>query len=1322
MKPTNLMRGLGVLTGGMGGVWGTTWWPGWMACFGLGLWTGWAGADESFAVPLPEGVRVVWDLDKAHRETTATRERVCLNGLWRWQPASPKSEQAPVGEWGFFKVPGSWPGITDYMQKDCQTVHVHPGWRGQRLGGVLAAWYEREITVPAEWAGRRVVLEVEYLNSWAMVMVDGVRVGEAHFPGGAVDLTGVCRPGAQHRLSLLVVALPLKGVMLSYSDSASAREVQGSVARRGLCGDVYLVGEPAGPRLVDGRVETSVREGSITVDAALDALLAGQRYMLQARVWEGDRVVLEFGSGAWTAADPVGGRVRFDARWRPERLWDTHTPGNVHQLELLLKGSGGEVLDAFWQVRFGFRECWIDGRDFYLNGSRIHLSVVPLDNAQVGAAWANYEAARESFERLQSFGINFVYTHNYGCEPGAHLGFAEVLRAADDTGMLVAFSQPHFSHYSWSGPDADASNGYGRHAAFYVRAAQNHPSVVAYAMSHNATGYSEDMNPDMIDGVQEARDDWARRNVGMARRAETWVARLDPSRWVYHHASGNLGPLHAINFYPNFVPIQEMSDWFEHWATKGVKPVFLCEYAAPFSWDWTLYRGWFRGEREFGSARVPWDFSLAEWNAQFLGDAVFPISEAEAANVRWEAGQFRAGRLWHRWDYPNAVGSRRFDERYPVIAAYLTDNWRAFRTWGVSAVSPWEHDLYWKPRDGVERGRWDLGVDWEGLQRPGFSPDYIDQRYERMDLAFERSDWVATPAAEALLRNNRALLGYLAGKPERFTSKDHNFQPGDVFEKQAVVLNNSRVTVVCGLDWRLELPDKVIEGERRVTVHPGEQARVPLRFDLPDGLAPGRYELRARFAFDTGEVQEDTFGLDVLPALGPSRLQGRVALFDPAGETTVLLARLGVRAERVGTETDLRGYEILVVGKAALEVSAPAPDLRRVRDGLKVIVFEQSAPVLERRIGFRVAEYGLRQVFPRVPDHPVLAGLGVGHLRDWRGAATILEPRLKYELRPRHGPTVEWCGIPVSRLWRCGNQGNVASVLIEKPVCGDFMPLVDGGFSLQYSPLLEYREGLGLVVFCQLDVTGRTEVDPAAGRLVHNLLDYVDRWQPREVRAVWYAGEPEGRKHLEATGVSAGAFDETQGLAGAVLVLGPGAVAELTGREAAVRSWVAEGGRVLAIGLNQDEARGLMPFEVLMAEREHLSTGVGPFGLASSLAGIGSVDLHNRDPRVIPLVSGGVDRVGNGVLGLWGGGQVVLCQMAPWLFGAGETPNVRRTHGRVSYVVTRLLANHGVTGAVPLIERFGAPVVDGQGERRWLSGFYLGRPEEWDDPYRFFRW
>ena len=252
----------------------------------------------------------------------------------------------------------------------------------------------------------------------------------------------------------------------------------------------------------------------------------------------------------------------------------------------------------------------------------------------------------------------------------------------------------------------------------------------------------------------------------------------------------------------------------------------------------------------------------------------------------------------------------------------------------------------------------------------------------------------------------------------------------------------------------------------------------------------------------------------------------KIALFDPKGDTAKLLAGLNVRYQRVGATADLSAHDVLIVGKEALTADGAGPNVDRVRDGLKVVVFEQSTQVLQERFGFRVAEYGLRQVFPRVPDHPLLAGLDATHLRDWRGEATLLPPRLKYTLRPRHGPTVRWCGIDVSRLWRCGCQGNVASVLIEKPAKGDFLPVLDGGFGLQYSPLLEYREGKGMVLFCQMDVAGRTEGDPAAEILARNILRYAAAWKPRPRRKALYAGDPAGKKGLDAAGLSPTAYTE----------------------------------------------------------------------------------------------------------------------------------------------------------------------------------------------------
>ncbi len=883
--------------------------------------------------------------------------------------------------------------------------------------------------------------------------------------------------------------------------------------------------------------------------------------------------------------------------------------------------------------------------------------------------------------------------------------------------MLVAFSQPHFSHYDWQAPDADRENGYARHAEFFARAAQNHPAVVMYSVSHNATGYSEDMNPDMIDGLQDSREPNRLKNVKLALRAEAIVQSYDPSRIVYHHSGGNIGAMHTVNFYPNWVPVQEMSDWFRHWAGVGVKPVFTCEYGAPFTWDWTMYRGWFKGEREFGSAKVPWEYCMAEWNAQFFGDRAFRVSEPEKENLRWEATQFRAGNLWHRWDYPNQVGSDRFAEQYPVFAMYLTDNWRAFRTWGVSGISAWEHGHFWNLREGVDRSLKEFKVDWDHLQRPGFSPDFTEQRYERMDLAYERADWKANPAGQALLRNNQPLLAYLGGKPDSFTSKDHNFFPGETVEKQVIVINNSRETVTCDCQWLLGLP-RALTGSKQVTVPTGQQERIALRFELPASLPPGRYELSATFYFSNSETQQDTFSIDVLPPPKVEAVGTRIALFDPKGETSATLKKLGIAIQSVQADADLSAQDILIVGKAALTAGGAAPDIGRVRDGLKVIVLEQTSEVLEKRLGFRVEEYGLRQVFPRVADHPLLAGITTEHLRDWRGAATILAPQLTYKLQPRLGPTVQWCGLTVPHLWRCGNRGNVASVLIEKPTRGDFLPVLDGGFSLQYSPLLEYREGRGMVLFCQMDVTGRSESEPAAETLVRNLLQYASGWKPAARREALYVGEPAGKRHLEAAGVSVVLSD----IEPHVLIVGPGGAQTLKDKKAAIADWLKADGHLLMIGCDKADADALLPFKVTLKKSEHISAYFEPFGVTSLLAGICPADVHNRDPRELPLVSGGATIIGDGVLATTEGANVVFCQMAPWQFDGTKQRNLKLTQRRATFLVSRLLANMGVAGSTPLLERFRQPVEAAKSEKRWLGGFYLDAPEEWDDPYRFFRW
>ena len=74
---------------------------------------------------------------------------------------------------------------------------------------------------------------------------------------------------------------------------------------------------------------------------------------------------------------------------------------------------------------------------------------------------------------------------------------------------------------------------------------------------------------------------------------------------------------------------------------------------------------------------------------------------------------------------------------------------------------------------------------------------------------------------------------------------------------------------------------------------------------------------------------------------------------------------------------------------------------------------------------------------------------------------------------------------------------SVASVVIETPHRGAFTPILECEFDLAYSPLLQWQHGKGLILFCQLDLTGRIDLEPAAGVLAQNLIGYLDAQQAR---------------------------------------------------------------------------------------------------------------------------------------------------------------------------------------------------------------------------------
>jgi hypothetical protein len=92
---------------------------------------GQAAGQEGATMVLSEGEKGAWDIAKAAREGTSTRERVSMKGLWRWQPAAADANAVPADGWGFVQVPGPWPGGT--RRGGSEPFYPHPSWQDRPL-------------------------------------------------------------------------------------------------------------------------------------------------------------------------------------------------------------------------------------------------------------------------------------------------------------------------------------------------------------------------------------------------------------------------------------------------------------------------------------------------------------------------------------------------------------------------------------------------------------------------------------------------------------------------------------------------------------------------------------------------------------------------------------------------------------------------------------------------------------------------------------------------------------------------------------------------------------------------------------------------------------------------------------------------------------------------------------------------------------------------------------------------------------------------------------------------------------------------------------
>ena len=1155
------------------------------------------------------------------------------------------------------------------------------------------AWYRRPLSVPAGWTGRKVQLDFTMVQTHARIWIDGNEAGEVFFPGGRLDITSLAKPAKTHVLSVLLTARPLEKESNVFMAPERIITNKAMVRCKGLTGDVWLTSQPKQETLGAVHIMASTRKGTITLATAIEDAGQEQR-VLEARIYDGQQLVKTLKG----PVDASQGAVELNGVWKDAKHWDLHTPQNLYTAIVALRDQRGRVLDESLPVRFGFREFWIEGRDFYLNGSRIHLRPLHTTNISAAADQASLDGCRNTCRRLKEFGFNSLITSNYSFGPG-EVGYMDAtFTAADETGVLTTFSLPHIKDFNMKLDDPQQKQRYQALCEWLIRRAQNHPSVVMYAMNHNTTGYKGDQNPLWMDGVYSPDAEWSKTNPGrlkprkQAALAAAIAKQLDPTRPVYHHQSGNLGELYTVNIYLNWAPRQERSDWLEHWATHGVKPMFFVEWGLPHVSSWSSFRG-----PEFiwrcSAFQQVWD---SEYAAPYVGQEAYRMTDAKIKSQQWEED------LWARGQpFPWSQLIRYFrsqDENYTQVQAlFAADNWRSHRTWGISAMLPWDQENLWRSTAEADK-REPVDNPYANLQQPGIVPDAVSSVGSQYIYSRNVSAVRPSELGRTLLRWNMPLCAYVGGERRHFTEKSHTFLPGETIRKQLIMLNDTRETVACAYAW--SFAGNGARGRGQASIAPGDKALVEVDIPLTATVATGRYSLAAAFDFGDRGRQEDHLMIDVQAPPATPANRSRVAVFDPTGQTAPLLSDLGLQFRRVTAGDTLDDVDLLIVGRQALAGGTQrVPGLDRVAQGLRMLVFEQGADTLREKFGFRINIHGLRQVFVRTPAHPALANLTDEHMRDWRGAATIVPPYLEITSVEQNDPKWKWETFDNTRVWRCGNEGNVATVLIEKPDRGDFRPLADGGFDLQYATLLEWSLGRGRVIFCQLDVTGRTAAEPAAHMLCANLLRYLDEPHPAVQKSTRWAGDTRTGALLEQLGVTA---QETRSLptTGSLLVVGPGAKLNED-----LRARVADGLDVLALGLHAEEIAAILPGVVSCQTVLTTPQLVTRFD-SRLLEGISNADLHWRTRLSVAALKETSDG-SNQVLRVvcLGRGRIVFCQAAPWMFDYEKQPYLRTTYRRSTFLVARLLHNLGATDASTASDKR-----------------YLQSPQAVDDPYRYYRW
>ena len=405
-----------------------------------------------------------------------------LDGTWKFNWVA-NADERPTdfyktdlddSKWNNIQMPGNWE-MLGYGQPEY--VNVGFAWRGhfdQQPPAVPTkdnhvGSYRREINIPANWDGKRVIAHFGSVTSNIYLYVNGKFAGYAEDSKVAAefDITPFLKKGKN-----LIAFQTFRWCDGSWCEDQDFWRLSGPAREN------YLYARSKEHRLLDVRVETELKnnykDGALNITAKVQGNTLAYFGLYDP---DGKEVIV-------TGTDNVkNGVAKYQLRVKNVRKWSAETP-NLYTLVVSPIQNGGMYLPyEIVQVKVGFRKVEIKNKQFLVNGQPVLLKGADRHEIDPDEGYnVSEQRMIQDIMMMKRMNINAVRTSHYPNDPRWY-------DLCDKYGLYVVAEANQESHGFQYGDDAAAkkpefAKQIMERNQHNVSMFYNHPSIVTWSLGN----------------------------------------------------------------------------------------------------------------------------------------------------------------------------------------------------------------------------------------------------------------------------------------------------------------------------------------------------------------------------------------------------------------------------------------------------------------------------------------------------------------------------------------------------------------------------------------------------------------------------------------------------------------------------------------------------------------------------------------------------------------------------------------------------------------------------------------------------------------------